>query len=156
MADALRQRGVDAVIRRLGNTETAPAAAAAVGCELGAIVKSLVFLADGSPVLVLAPGDRQVSDAKLAAILGVGRKKVRFAPPEVAFEVTGYRVGGVPPIGHTQELPTLMDVDFDRFETVWAAAGSSDSVFPITPEELRRITDARLVDVCRRPDEVRS
>ncbi len=151
--EALAQRGFTADIRVLGNTDTAPAAAAAVGCELGAIVKSLVFLADGNPVMVLAPGDRQVADAKLAALLGVGRKKIRFADAETAFRLTGYRVGGVAPVGHNEALPVYVDQDFDRFEVVWAAAGSSNSVFPVPLTELLRITGGKVVDACKRPED---
>lgn len=151
--NALAEQGFAADIHVLGNTDTAPAAAAAVGCELGAIVKSLVFLADGNPVMVLAPGDRQVADAKLAALLGVGRKKIRFADAETAFHLTGYRVGGVAPVGHNAEMPVYVDQDFDRYEAVWAAAGSSNSVFPIPLAELLRVTGGRVVDACKRPEE---
>jgi Cys-tRNA(Pro) deacylase len=149
---ALHRAGFDVDIRVLGNTDTAPAAAAAVGCELGAIVKSLVFLADGRPVLVLAPGDRQVADAKLAALLGVGRKKIRFADAGTALALTGFRVGGVPPVGHRTPMPVYIDTDFARYDTVWAAAGSANSVFPITPAELQRVTAGELADICRRAD----
>lgn len=150
---ALAERGFAADIHILGNTDTAPAAAAAVGCELGAIVKSLVFLADGNPVMVLAPGDRQVADAKLATLLGVGRKKIRFADAETAFQLTSYRVGGVAPVGHHEDLPIYVDQDFDRFEVVWAAAGSSNSVFPIPLVELLRVTGGKVVDACKRPED---
>jgi Cys-tRNA(Pro) deacylase len=121
-------------------TATAAQAAAAIGCELGAIVKSLCFTIDGRPVLVLAAGDRRVDSKALRRIFGVSKKKVKIADPATVLAATGYPVGGVPPVGHPEPLPTLLDESLARFEIVYAAAGSSDTIFPIRYEALVEVT----------------
>src|SRR5690554_4788683 len=105
-----RRHGVPARLHRLDvPTPTVPDAAVAVGPEPGRIVKSLVFLAGGEPLLVVAAGEARVSYPLLAAALGLGRKQVRFATPDEALLVTGFRVGAMPPFGHRAPLPTLLD-----------------------------------------------
>jgi prolyl-tRNA editing enzyme YbaK/EbsC (Cys-tRNA(Pro) deacylase) len=128
------------VVEFAASTATAPEAAAAAGCELGAIVKSLLFLVDSQPVMVLAAGDRLVDQKRLGAHYGVGKKKVKLADAQTAFEITGYEVGGVPPIGHIRLLPVLIDDSLGRFETVWVAAGAPNAVFPIPYVKLVEIT----------------
>jgi prolyl-tRNA editing enzyme YbaK/EbsC (Cys-tRNA(Pro) deacylase) len=123
------------------SARTAAEAAAAVGVEQGAIVKSLVFLAaggGGEPVLVLVAGDNRCDEA----LLGVER-----ADAATVREVTGYAIGGVPPLGHPQPLRTIVDEQLGRFPTVWAAAGTPHAVFPIAYTELLRVTggDVRAV-----------
>lgn len=150
---------VQAVLEALGlelrvqvfdaSTATAPQAAAAIGTELGSIVKSLCFVVDGQPVLVLAAGDRLVDDRKLAALYGVGRKKVRIADAETTLRATGYAPGGVAPVGHPQPLPILIDATFERYEVVYAAAGSPNAIFPIPLPTLIQITGGRLVDIAK-------
>lgn len=149
--EALRALGLgDGAVRPFpGSTATAEAAARAVGCPLGAIVKSLLFLADGRPCLVLVPGDRQVDPAKLSRALGVGRKKVKMADPETVRRLTGYEVGGVPPLGHREWLETLVDVGLRRYGLVYAAAGVSSALFSISPEELVRVTAGRELPLAR-------
>jgi prolyl-tRNA editing enzyme YbaK/EbsC (Cys-tRNA(Pro) deacylase) len=127
------------------STATAPEAAAAVGCELGAIVKSLLFLINGQPVIVLAAGDRKVDSKRIGALYGVGKKKVKLADAQTVRELTGYDVGGVPPLGHTRPLPVLIDDSLARFETVWAAAGAHNAVFPTPYARLVEITSGRVV-----------
>lgn len=131
------------------STRTAEDAARAVGCPLGAIVKSLLFLADGRPVLVLASGDRQVDTAALARLLGVGRKKLKMADAEAVRRHTSYPVGGVPPLGHPTPLPTYVDASLARFDTVYAAAGSAETLFAVAREELIRMVDGRVVDITK-------
>ena len=126
------------------STATAPEAAAAAGCELGAIVKSLLFLIDGQPTLILVAGDRLADQKKLAARFGIGKKKVRLADAKTVLRVTGYEVGGVPPVGHNEKLPTLIDESLSRFQIVWAAAGAHDAVFPIAYAKLVEITDGQV------------
>jgi Cys-tRNA(Pro) deacylase len=123
------------------STATACEAAAAAGCELGAIVKSLVFVIDERPVLVLVAGDRQAAAKRLAAHLHVSKKKVRLADADTVLRVTGYAVGGVPPVGHAEKLRTLIDASLGRYATVWAAAGAPNAVFPIAYSTLIKITD---------------
>ncbi len=138
---ALDTMGLDIhVVEFKASTATAPEAAAAAGCELGAIVKSLLFLIDGQPVLTLVAGDRLADQKKLATRFGVGKKKVKLADAETVLRVTGYEVGGVPPLGHPVKLPTLVDESLGRFETVWAAAGMHNAVFPIAYAKLVEIT----------------
>jgi len=132
-----------------GSTATAPEAAAAAGCELGAIVKSLVFVIDGQPVLVLVSGDQTADQKKLSALYGVGKKRVRIADAETVRQATGFEVGGVPPVGHATRLPVLIDETLGRFELVWAAAGASNAIFPIPFARLVDITAGRVVDVVR-------
>jgi len=131
------------------STRTAEDAARAVGCPLGAIVKSLLFLAEERPVLVLASGDRQVDTAKLAKLLGIGRKKLKMADAEAVRRHTSYAVGGVPPLGHPQCLPTYVDSELARFDTLYAAAGSADALFAIERDELLRVAAGRLADIAR-------
>jgi Cys-tRNA(Pro) deacylase len=130
-------------------TSTAEEAAAAVGCERGAIVKSLCFEVDGKPVLVLVAGDRQVDSKALRRIYGVSKRKVRIASPALVQEATGYGVGGVPPIGHTRPLPVLIDRSLSRFETVYAAAGTPNSLFAIRYEALVEATGGEVHDLSR-------
>jgi len=127
------------------STATAPEAAAAAGCELGAIAKSLLFLIDGQPTLVLVAGDRMADSRKLAALSGVGKKKIKLADAETVRRVTGYEVGGVPPVGHETKLPVLVDESLGRFETVWGAAGAHNAVFPIAFSRLVEITRGQVV-----------
>jgi prolyl-tRNA editing enzyme YbaK/EbsC (Cys-tRNA(Pro) deacylase) len=145
--DALHALGLPADVRELdASTRTAPEAAAAVGCELGAIVKSLVFrgTTSGDAVLVLVSGDNRADEARIEAEIGepVGR-----ADADWVREVTGYAIGGVPPVGHPAPVRTVVDADLLRFETVWAAAGTPRTVFPVAPAELTRAADGALAAV---------
>jgi prolyl-tRNA editing enzyme YbaK/EbsC (Cys-tRNA(Pro) deacylase) len=140
--DALLALDLPADIHRLADsTRTAPEAAAAVGCELGAIVKSLVMrgTASGDPVLALVSGANRADETRLAEAFGEPIER-----PDAAYvrEVTGYAIGGIPPIGHPAPLRTILDEDLLRFDVVWAAAGNPHAVFPIAPAELARATGA--------------
>jgi prolyl-tRNA editing enzyme YbaK/EbsC (Cys-tRNA(Pro) deacylase) len=117
------------------STRTAPEAAAAVGCELGAIVKSLVFRgADtGEAVLALVSGDNRADEARISARVG---ETVLRADADFVRAATGYAIGGVPPVGHPAPLRTVVDEDLLRFAVVWAAAGTPRAVFPIDPAQL--------------------
>jgi prolyl-tRNA editing enzyme YbaK/EbsC (Cys-tRNA(Pro) deacylase) len=139
--DAARERGLSAEVARFPQgTKTAPDAARAVGCEVGQIVKSLVFVADGRPILALTSGANRADVAKLASILGVS--EVRRATADEAREATGFSIGGTPPFGFPSPVRVLMDRDLLGYEQVWAAAGTPDSVFPIAPEALREAAGA--------------
>jgi prolyl-tRNA editing enzyme YbaK/EbsC (Cys-tRNA(Pro) deacylase) len=145
---ALSDAGLDPdLVRELpADTSTAEAAAQAVGAPQGSIVKSLVFLADGAPLLVLVAGDQRADAKKLRATLGLSKKRLRIARPDEVLARTGFRVGGVPPVGHSEPLSTLIDETLSRFEMVWAAAGSANAVFPIGYEKLVAITGGRALD----------
>jgi prolyl-tRNA editing enzyme YbaK/EbsC (Cys-tRNA(Pro) deacylase) len=136
---ALRDGGVDAEVRRFDEpVPTAAAAAAALDCEVGAIANSLVFDADGAPLLVLASGAHRVDTGKLAAL--VGAAKVRRATPEFVLAATGQEVGGVAPVGHPAPLRAVVDVDLAAFSLLWAGGGDHHTMFSVTYEELVRVT----------------
>ncbi len=128
--ERLQARGLDVEVHVLpDSTRTAAEAAAAVGCEVGQIVKSLVFVADGAVVMCLCAGDRRVDPAKLGA-------EARPARADEARDATGFAIGGVPPLGHDRELPTVVDESLRRFETVWCAAGTPHAVFEARLDDL--------------------
>ncbi|MBV9324985.1 MAG: YbaK/EbsC family protein [Chloroflexi bacterium] len=125
-------------------THTATAAAAALGTDVERIVKSLVFIAGERAILVLASGPNRVDLAKVGRLVG---QPITRANADQVRQATGYAIGGVPPFGHTQRLDTFLDRDLLEFDEVWAAAGRPDTVFPIDPRDLARITDARVAEV---------
>lgn len=118
------------------STHTAQEAATAVGCELGQIVKTLFFMADGRPTIALVAGDRHVDTAALADLVGVGRKKLKMGTPDEVLATTGYRVGGVAPVGWPKTCDVVVDESLRRFEDVWAAAGAPNAVFPAQTDDL--------------------
>lgn len=147
---ALAALGVETEIREYPrSTRTAQDAADTIGVPLGSIVKSLLFLVDEQPVLVLMAGDRRVDTGKLAALHGVRKSRVRLADAETVRQVTGFAIGGVPPVGHVTPIPILIDASLGRFEVVHAAAGSPQANFPIRYEKLVEITGGRVVDLGR-------
>jgi prolyl-tRNA editing enzyme YbaK/EbsC (Cys-tRNA(Pro) deacylase) len=147
--DALAALGLDRTIVELAvDARTSQQAADALGVQVAQIAKSLVFTVNGSPVLVIASGVNRVDEAKLGALAG-GR--VRRADPETVRQATGYAIGGVPPVAHQSTLPVYIDQDLRRYETIYAAAGVPECVFPLTAEELVRITGGREVDVRQEP-----
>lgn len=143
--EAAAELGFTADVREMDNsTHTAADAAAAVGCSVGAIVKSLVFLADETPLLVLVSGQNRVDTVKLGETLEANITK---ADAKLVKEVTGYSIGGVPPFGHLTQLRTVVDADLLTHDEVWAAAGSSTAVFPVTPDDLVELTRGNVVFV---------
>jgi Cys-tRNA(Pro) deacylase len=145
-AGAARILGVEVEIRQFeATTRTAEDAADAIGCSVGQIVKSLVFLVDGEAILALVSGANHLDEKKLAALCGVGKKKARRADADTVRRATGYAIGGVPPFALAQKLETFVDEDFWRYDFVWAAAGTAHAVFAIAPDELSRVTEGRAV-----------
>jgi len=147
--EALAAAGLEPdLVRELpADTSTAEAAAWAVNAPLGSIVKSLIFLADDAPLLVLVAGDQRADPKRLRAALGLSKRRLRIAQPDEVLAHTGFEVGGVPPLGHRRPLRTLIDRTLSRFETVWAAAGSANAVFPIRFEQLVSLTDGQILDL---------
>ena len=147
--NALAESGLDAnLVRELpADTSTAEAAARAVGAPQGSIVKSLIFLADSAPLLVLVSGDQRADTKRLRAALGLSKRRLRIARPDEVLGQTGFGVGGVPPVGHREPLRTLIDRTLSRFDTVWAAAGSAHAVFPIAYELMVAITNGEVMDL---------
>lgn len=142
---ALAARGLTvAPVEFAESTRTAADAAAAIGTTVGQIVKSLVFLADGAPILVLTSGANQVDTALLGATLG---RTITRAPAEIVRAATGYAIGGVPPVGHATPLLAYLDRDLLRYDVVWAAAGTPNAVFPVAPALLQTLAGAQVVTV---------
>jgi prolyl-tRNA editing enzyme YbaK/EbsC (Cys-tRNA(Pro) deacylase) len=129
------------------SARTAPEAAAAVGVEVGAIVKSLVFRCGEEAVLALVSGANRADEARLAEEFGA---PVARADADLARAATGFSIGGVPPFGHPAPLRTVVDEDLLRFEVVWAAAGTPHAVFPIAPAELAELAGGRVVSLAAR------
>jgi prolyl-tRNA editing enzyme YbaK/EbsC (Cys-tRNA(Pro) deacylase) len=144
--DAATRKGVTLEVTVFDqSTHTAEEAATALGAELGQIVKSLVFVApaDGGglePIVCLVAGHNRVDLARLAAVSG--ERDVRRATAREANELTGFTIGGIPPIGHVGAVRVIMDPDLGRYQTVWAAAGSPTAVFPVPPATLRTLANA--------------
>ena len=141
-----RSRGLELAVREFPDgTRTAADAARAIGCQVDQIVKSLVFVADTDPVLVLCSGGNRVDVVK------VGRERsavaVRKADAGEVRAATGYAIGGTPPFGHARDLPVLIDRHLTGFEVVWAAAGTPRHVFPLAPADLVAATGGRVADV---------
>jgi prolyl-tRNA editing enzyme YbaK/EbsC (Cys-tRNA(Pro) deacylase) len=143
LVDRLAARGLTEIeVRTLSDSaRTAQLAAQALGVEVGQIVKSLVFVDRGSPLLCLCAGDRRVDTEKLGA-------GVRQAKGDEVREATGFAIGGVPPVGHERPLRTVVDASLRRFETVWCAGGTPNAVFPVATEALiAAIPDAEVREV---------
>ncbi|MFF2192459.1 YbaK/EbsC family protein [Streptomyces sp. NPDC058157] len=148
-AQALADLGLDLAIRTFPEgTRTAADAAAAIGCELSQIVKSLIFAADGVPVLVLMDGASRVDVEAVRRQLDAAQ--VTRADAALVRETTGYAIGGVPPFGHRTRTRVLADQALLRHDVVWAAAGTPHTVFPMPPRELVTHAAAELADVRER------
>ncbi len=153
--DAAARKGVTLEIRVFPETtHTAADAAAAVSAELGQIVKSLVFVApeaDGElePILCLVSGPNRVDLARLAAV--TGERDIRRASAREANDLTGFVIGGIPPIGHRRPIRVIMDPDLGRFPVVWAAAGTDNAVFPVPPGTLRTLANATVAPIAETP-----
>lgn len=130
------------------STRTASDAAAAVGCTVGQIAKSIIFkAASGRPVLVVASGDNRVATDKVAAAIG---EKIGRADATFVRDRTGYAIGGVPPLAHAEPVITLIDQDLARFDRIWAAAGTPNAVFALTYADLVALTCGTVADIAER------
>lgn len=130
------------------STRTAAEAAAAIGCSVAQIAKSIIFKSgSGRPVLVVASGDNRVSTEKVAAAIG---EKIGRADASFVRERTGFAIGGVPPVAHSEPVITLIDRDLARFERIWAAAGTPNAVFALTYDDLVTLTSGTVADVAER------
>ena len=145
--DALRALGYDyTVIEHAESTRTAQEAADRAGCELGQIVKSLIFRGktSGKPILVLTSGANRVDEKRIAAYAD---EPIARADADFVRAATGFAIGGVPPIGHTQKMETYLDEDFLQHQTIWAAAGMPNAIFELRTEDLQKITDGKVARV---------
>jgi prolyl-tRNA editing enzyme YbaK/EbsC (Cys-tRNA(Pro) deacylase) len=145
-ADARDGSGRPSVVRMLPDAvHTAAAAAEALGIEVGAIANSLIFAADGEPLLVMTSGAHRVHTAKVAALIGA--TTLTRATPEFVREHTGQPIGGVAPVGHPKPIRTLVDIDLAGYPEIWAAGGIPHAVYPTTYTELVRLTAGTSAEV---------
>ncbi len=145
-AAVLRELGVRGEVRELPErAPTAATAAAQLGCDVGAIANSLIFNADGGPLLVMTSGAHRVDTAKVAGLTGAST--VKRADPESVRAWTGQPIGGVGPVGHPAPIRTLVDTWLEKYDVIWAAAGHPHTVFPTSFAELVRITNGTPAEV---------
>lgn len=147
MRKALQDRGLEArIVRFDATTRSAADAAAAIGCSVAQIAKSLIFRARPSsrPILVVASGANRVSERALAAVLG---ESIEKADADFVRDQTGFAIGGVPPVGHDRPIVTLIDRDLLSFAEIWAAAGTPNAVFRLNPADLPSMTGGQVVQV---------
>ncbi|HYB10935.1 MAG TPA: YbaK/EbsC family protein [Alphaproteobacteria bacterium] len=145
--EALRTLGyTNQVIEREETTRSSAEAAAAVGCTIGQIAKSVIFRAKGSgrPILVVASGPNRVNEKAIEAVIG---EKLGKADADFVRERTGFAIGGVGPVGHAQMLEIFIDEDLLQFAEIWAAAGTPNAVFKLTPDELKRMTGGSVINI---------
>jgi prolyl-tRNA editing enzyme YbaK/EbsC (Cys-tRNA(Pro) deacylase) len=145
--NALDQLGLPCrVVELPGSTRTSVEAALAVGCQVGQIVKSLIFMASESrkPILVVASGSNRINEQRLADLLG---EKILKADAEFVRIHTGYAIGGVPPVGLATSITTFIDQDLYIYEKVWAAAGTPHAVFELEPANLEKMTGGKIISV---------
>ena len=126
-------------------TKTAADAADAIGCSVGQIASSIVMVADGEVVVVVTSGANRVDEGQIADAMNA--ESVRMADPDETKAATGWSIGGVPPICHDEDVPVLFDGTLLQYDTVWAAAGTPSAVWPIEPDALRQLSEARVVAV---------
>ena len=134
------------VIEHTESTRTAQEAADRAGCQLGQIVKSLIFRGktSGKPILVLTSGPNRVDEKRISEYAG---ESISRADADFVRTVTGYAIGGVPPIGHAEKMETYLDEDFLQFQTIWAAAGTPKAIFELKTEDLQKMTNGKIVTV---------
>jgi prolyl-tRNA editing enzyme YbaK/EbsC (Cys-tRNA(Pro) deacylase) len=143
--DKLKELGLNVEIKEFDvSTRTAAEAAAAIGCEINQIAKSIVFNVEGEIVLVLVCGGDRVNEEKMSAHLG---KVLKKADADFVKEKTGYTIGGVPPFGYEIQPQTFIDEDLLKYKEIWAAAGTNNTVFKTSPEELIRYSQGTVLDI---------
>lgn len=145
--DALISHGLTCQVLELpSTTRTAQEAAQTIGCQVGQIVKSLVFMGKQTqkPILVVASGSNRVNEKKLSKLVS---EPIKRANADFVREKTGFAIGGVPPVGHSEPLETFIDEDLLKYQTLWAAAGTPNAVFKLTPNDLKIITKGKTVSI---------
>ena len=148
LADYLQSHSIEAeIIALTGDTRTVDQAAAALGVPAGRIVKSLLFLAAGQPVLAVACGSERIDTRRLAGHLGISKRSISLASSEQVQALTGYAVGSVPPVGHVPEIHILVDQAVLAFETVYAGGGAPDHLLRLSPQAILQESGARVADL---------
>ena len=149
--ERLREQGIETQpVEFAESTRTSADAAAAIGTTVAQIAKSLVFMADGQPVLVIACGANRVDTKKLGALLDA---RITRADADTVRQATGFPIGGVPPVAHATPLRTLIDEDLLAYPSIWAAAGTPNAVFETTPADLVKMTSGQVADLKESPKE---
>ena len=144
----IKVHGIQGEIVRLKvPTPTVESAAHAVGTTVDRIVKSLLFLIEGQPALVITPGTDRVDKKKIAEHFGVSRKRIKLADPQTVLAVTGYEVGAVPPFGHHRNLSIILEERIFQQELVYAGGGSKETLLEVKPEEILRVTNAVVLNL---------
>jgi Cys-tRNA(Pro) deacylase len=147
VVEALAASGITTEVKEFAeSTRTAEEAAAAIGVTVGQIVKSLVFLSGSQAILALVSGPNRANRQKLAALMGT--ESVVQPDADTVRRLTGFSIGGIPPVGHTSRLPTFCDPDLLQYPVVWAAAGTPHAVFSISPAQLVALCEAQVADIC--------
>ena len=145
--DALAAAGfAHQIVEFTQTTRSSAEAAAAIGCEVGDIAKSILFRAadSGQPVMVIASGTNRIDERKVASLLG---EKLKKADPDFVRGATGYAIGGVPPLGHASKIRIFLDQDLRKRPRIWAAAGTPNAVFPLSFDDLIRMTAGEPGDI---------
>ena len=143
-----RQLGLEIeIVEFAETTRTAQEAATAIGCEVAQIVKSLIFIVAGHPVVTLLSGTNRLDERKLAGLCETSRKKVRRADADAVKTATGFSIGGVPPFGYKTELKVFVDRDLSHYDVVWAAAGTPFAVFAVSPSKLIEASGGQPADL---------
>lgn len=145
--DTLNKFGLDLVVKEFPeSTRTAQQAADAIGCLVGQIAKSLIFKLknSGEPILIIASGKNRVNEKCIAEICG---EQIEKADAEFVLAHTGFAIGGIPPVGHTTLIKTLIDQDLMSYDVIWAAAGTPNAVFKLLPADLVKITQGRVISI---------
>lgn len=151
LANFIRKNGIQAEIIQLPvQTPTVAAAADALGVRVDQIIKSVLFLAEGSPILVISNGLTRIHRQRLGKELGLSRRQVKMADKENVLAITGYPVGAVPPIGHKNPLPVLLDKGVLNEAEIYGGGGAIDALMRISTGELQRVIDGRMVDITDR------
>jgi Cys-tRNA(Pro) deacylase len=148
LCEFIENRGIDATVLTLAaHTTTVEDAARVLGVDTAQIIKSLVFMIDDQPLLVINNGTARVDRKKLAVLIGVGRKRIKFARADQALAATGFVVGSMPPFGHRQKLRTFVDPAVTKVAVVFGGGGDVNAMMRLTPSELLRVTEASLAEV---------
>lgn len=145
--DVLTQKGLTfRVIELSDSTRTAQQAADTIGCQVAQIIKSLIFRTKdtGKPILVLASGINRVNEKTIALYVG---EAITKADADFTRQVTGFAIGGIPPVGHTQPIETYIDQDLFKFEELWAAAGTPNAVFNLKSQDLEKLSNGKIVSI---------
>ena len=149
----LKELGLDSQIIEFSNsTKTSAEAAAAIGTSVSQICKSILFAAGDEPVMVIASGSNRIDQTKIQVYV---EKELGKANAAFVREHTGFAIGGVPPVGHASQFPIFIDQDLLQYAEVWAAGGTPNSVFPLSPTDLVRVTGGRVIDCKEDPSLLR-